>query len=466
MNIANSAGAHDHDFEAALVQNQQVSTNDLLRAKSLCETEGVALDRAILRLGLLDETVVLQLLAKVSGLTFLEDLSGVATDNVVLSQLSEVFCAQNQIIPILDNASETLIVCANPFRPGLRDELTFILESEFTYAISDSFSIRRMLETSTSNLRDKVAVVSDEQKTRDIADVGQGALDGPVIRFVRNTLEDAIKLQASDVHFEAMVDGLRIRLRVNGVLQPQPVDGSLNMANILARVKVLAGLNVSERRLPQDGRIGLKTGGRSVDLRVSSIPTTYGESIVCRILDPDALKFGWKQLGFSTDLASKIMACVQRPHGLFLVTGPTGSGKTTTIYTALSHLNRQDRKILTIEDPVEYNMHGIEQVQVHEEIGMTFSKALRAFLRQDPNIIMVGEIRDPETAEIACRAALVGRMIVATLHTNTPEGAFERLQDLGVPKYILKSVLIGALGQKLIIHEKGPRELEAQLVEF
>jgi general secretion pathway protein E len=253
---------------------------------------------------------------------------------------------------------------------------------------------------------------------------------------------------------------------VNGALTTQPVDGSLNPSSVLARVKVMASLNVSERRKPQDGRIGLMLHGRSIDIRVSTIPTSHGESIACRLLDPKSLKLGWSDLGFTDDVAQSIQGLIEQPHGLFLVTGPTGSGKTTTLYTALAHLNDEKQKILSVEDPVEYDLDGVDQVQVNEAVGMTFSKALRAFLRHDPNVIMIGEIRDEETAEIACRSALVGRLVLSTLHTNSPKEVVTRLQDLGVPKYILDSVLLGALGQKLEPGPDGRRVLQAQLVRF
>jgi general secretion pathway protein E len=214
-------------------------------------------------------------------------------------------------------------------------------------------------------------------------------------------------------------------------------------------------MNISERRLPQDGRIAQVISGRLIDFRVSSIPTQFGESIVCRILDPKSLQRGWKDLGFAQDVSNWIVEKIEQPSGLFLVTGPTGSGKTTTLYTALSHLNAPERKIITVEDPIEYSLPGIEQIQVHEEIGLTFARALRSILRQDPNVIMIGEIRDEETAAMACRAAMVGRMVLSTLHTNSAEGAYNRLMDLGVPRYLIDDVLHGVLAQELAPDHKG-----------
>ena len=289
----------------------------------------------------------------------------------------------------------------------------------------------------------------------------QGEADGPVIRFVSEVFDEAVSSGASDIHFEAQEGGLRIRLRKQGILKIHPIDRSLNTTSVLARVKVMASMNVSERRLPQDGRITSNIAGRKVDFRISSVPTSFGESIVARVLDPKALRLGWEKLGFNSETAKKITDIIEQPSGLFLVTGPTGSGKTTTLYTALAHLNQEGRKIITVEDPIEYNLPGLEQVQVHDEIGMTFARALRSFLRQDPNIIMIGEIRDEETAEIACRAALVGRMVLSTLHTNSPEGAETRLMDLGVPQYIVKDVLRGVLGQRLEVISEDERKLFA-----
>jgi general secretion pathway protein E len=306
--------------------------------------------------------------------------------------------------------------------------------------------------------------------------------DGPVIRFVQEKLTDAVLQGASDVHVECTEDGYAVRFRLNGVLVPQRVDGALDALAVIARLKVMAGVNVAERRLPQDGRLETTIAGRKIDFRFSSLPTHFGESIVARVLDPKALRLGWDRLGFEAEVIARIKAILDRPSGLFLVTGPTGSGKTTTLYTAVGHLNQPKRKIVTVEDPVEYNLRGVQQVQVHEEIGLTFARVLRGVLRHDPNVILIGEIRDAETAEIAVRAAQVGRLVLSTLHTNSAAGALNRLVDLGVPEFLVRDVLRGVLGQELVLTPcpvcggagcktcertgVGGRRLRAELMEY
>ncbi|WP_052272502.1 GspE/PulE family protein [Leisingera sp. ANG-M7] len=431
-----------------------LSEMEVERGRSMAENGGISLDRALLRLGLLEERLLLPELAGALNLPFSLSEDGFELDEAILEELTPEYCNGNVLAPVYDGRGVSRILLSDPANAGLRSELAFHLENRPEFAVAPTRVIRLLL--SSAEVADKTEIETpDEVRQADRERVRQEEADGPVIRFVSEVFNEAVALGASDIHFESQEDGLRIRFRIHGLLRAQSVNRSLNPGSILARVKVMAAMNVSERRLPQDGRITANMAGRKVDFRVSSVPTSFGESIVCRVLDPKALRMGWDQLGFSAEITSHIIRVIEQPSGLFLVTGPTGSGKTTTLYTALSHLNTDDRKILTVEDPVEYNLSGIEQVQVHEEIGMTFAKALRSFLRQDPNVIMIGEIRDQETAEIACRAALVGRMVLSTLHTNSPQGAVTRLVDLGVPEYIVRDVLRGVLGQRLEVSSSG-----------
>lgn len=435
----------------------------LERGQALARSKGLTLDRALLRLGLLEEELLLPELALVLDLPFSSSDEGLRLDLERLREFSAGYCSNNALAPVLTSAGEPRLLLSDPGNAALVAELRFYAEESPEFTVAPLRLIRALL-SQTDRASAEADKPSDEQRQVDQQTLAREEADGPVIRFVAECFNAAVSQGASDIHIESQEGGLRIRLRVDGVLQSYPVNASLNPRSILARVKVLAAMNVSERRLPQDGRITLTLGGRKVDFRVSSIPSSFGEGIVCRVLDPKALRIGWDQLGFSPEITRQIIAAVEQPSGLFLVTGPTGSGKTTTLYTALAHLNREDRKILTVEDPVEYNLAGVEQVQVHEEIGMGFARALRAFLRQDPNVIMIGEIRDQETAEIACRAALVGRMVLSTLHTNSPEGAVTRLVDLGVPEYIVRDVLRGVLGQRLEIDPARGRRLQAEFV--
>src|SRR6266567_3795591 len=277
------------------------------------------------------------------------------------------------------------------------------------------------------------------------------ASEAPVIRLVNLIISRAIESRASDIHIEPFEKELRLRYRVDGVLQNMDPPPNALRAAIISRIKLMAKLNIAERRLPQDGRIKLKVLGKEIDLRVSTLPTMYGESVVMRILDrSNSSLIDLRRLGFPDDLYEKICQMTSKPHGIFLVTGPTGSGKSTTLYSALKRINIPDRKIITIEDPVEYQMDGINQIQVNPQIGLTFAAGLRHIVRQDPDIIMVGEIRDLETAEIAMRAALTGHLVFSTLHTNDAPSAITRLSDMGVENYLITSSLVSVLAQRLV----------------
>ncbi len=458
-------GKMERLLEQKLVEAKALDAAAISRAKALAIKEQLSLDRAILKLGLLEEDLLLPHLAEALSLPHMASLSEYVLDKKRLTALTAPYCQSKAIAPIQTVEGEAVLLVSDPSNHALAKELAFYLDGPLQLVVAPTRVIRALIATAVNAGEKEHEETSEERLKADQDLLRQGEADGPVIRFVSEVFDEAVSSGASDIHFEAQEDGLRIRLRRHGVLLPLPVDRSLNATSILARVKVMASMNVSERRLPQDGRITSNIAGRKVDFRVSSVPTSFGESIVARVLDPKALRLGWDKLGFDPTTTGKITEIIEQPSGLFLVTGPTGSGKTTTLYTALAHLNQEGRKILTVEDPIEYNLPGVEQVQVHEEIGMTFAKALRSFLRQDPNIIMVGEIRDEETAEIACRAALVGRMVLSTLHTNSPEGAITRLMDLGVPEYIVKNVLRGVLGQSLEIIDGQTRRLSARLVQ-
>lgn len=465
MTTSNIEGGVSSGLENSLLRAGVATQEGIGRAKALSRDGKISFDRALLKLGLVEEATLLPLLAASMKLRFFGVDSEIDLDFECLNKLGLTYCQANLLVPVLSSAEGRLVLTADPAKSEVLHELRFYLGGEFELGVAPTQIIRSRLATVDAEEEADQEGTSERLKA-DRATLESLEVDGPVIRFVAEVLESAVASGASDIHFEALEDRLRIRERIHGVLIERSVAAALAVSAVLARVKVMAGMNVSERRLPQDGRISINLGGRKVDFRVSTVPTIFGESIVCRILDPRALRLGWERLGFEDALSKKISRIVAQPNGLFLVTGPTGSGKTTTLYTILSQLNNEKRKILTVEDPIEYSLPGIEQVQVHEEIGMTFPRALRSFLRQDPNIIMVGEIRDQETAEIACRAALVGRMVLSTLHTNSPEGAMTRLLDLGVPEYIAKEVLRGVLGQRLEVVDGAERRLVAHLVEF
>ncbi len=276
------------------------------------------------------------------------------------------------------------------------------------------------------------------------------ASEAPVIKLVNLLFSQAVELGASDIHIEPFEGDLHIRFRVDGVLQDQESPPKRLQSAIISRIKILARLNIAEHRLPQDGRIRLRLMGKKIDVRVSTVPTMHGESVVMRLLDQTSMFIGLEDLGFPPDNFATFNRLILHPHGMILVTGPTGSGKTTTLYAALDKINGPDKKILTLEDPVEYQLKGVNQIQVNTKIGLTFSSGLRAFVRQDPDVIMVGEIRDKETAEIAIQSALTGHLVFSTVHTNDAVGAITRLQDMGVENYLIASCLDGVLAQRLV----------------
>lgn len=433
------------DLARLLAERSALPAADLTRAQDQAEVEGISLHRLLIDRGLAEEEVVLPALAAALGVPFAADpWSCAPPDRDAILRLTLPFLRSRAAVPLLSPAGAQTVLMADPSDAALVEELAFHLDRPVAPQGATLRTIRALLADAPADLPAAIAALPTEPVQGD---------DGPVIRFVAETLAEAVAAGASDIHFEALPSGLAIRRRINGLLGPMNTDPAIPAATVFARLKVMARANVAERRLPQDARFSGTFSGRRIDFRLSSLPTQNGESIVLRVLDPQALRLGWDRLGFAPDMVTRITTAIERPSGLFLVTGPTGSGKTTTLYTALQHLNSNRRKIVTVEDPVEYSLPGVQQVQVQEDIGLTFARVLRSILRHDPNVIMVGEIRDPETAEIACRAAQVGRMVLSTLHTRDARGARTRLVDLGVPDYIVGDVLRGVLAQNLALSD-------------
>jgi general secretion pathway protein E len=298
--------------------------------------------------------------------------------------------------------------------------------------------------TIVENLDGSAAEEDDVEHLRDLAS------EAPVIRLVNLILQRAVEQRASDVHIEPFENRLKVRYRIDGVLHEVEAPPSSSTAAVISRVKIMARLNIAERRLPQDGRIQLRVQGKELDLRVSTVPTSFGESVVMRILDRESVVFDFASLGFTDSFQQRFVDVLEKPHGILLVTGPTGSGKTTTLYGSLLKLNDSSRNIMTVEDPIEYYLDGVGQTQVNTRVDMTFARGLRAILRQDPDVVMVGEIRDLETAEIAVQASLTGHLVLSTLHTNSAAGAVARLRDMGVEPFLLASSLIGVFAQRLV----------------
>jgi general secretion pathway protein E len=442
--------AHNAALAARLLEQGDADEATIGRATTAAGREGARLEQMLMRLGLVEEDHLLDALCHILRVSRV-DPAHADHDRPRIEQLTLPYLSANLVLPMRD-AHGPALVLADPGNHALRHELAFLLNGPIRILAASSGQIRAALlppDDATHSVSPGDVIARDTEQLR------KTSADGPVIKFVQDMLATAVLKGASDLHVESIETGLTLRFRLNGVLVPQPVDRSLPAAAILSRLKVMADVNVAERRLPQDGRLQTMIAGRSIDFRFSSLPTQWGESIAVRVLDPKALRLGWDRLGFDPPIVSRLKTVIESPSGLFLVTGPTGSGKTTTLYTALSHLNSVSRKIITVEDPIEYDLLGVQQIQVHDEIGLSFARVLRSILRHDPNVILIGEIRDQETAAIAVRAAQVGRMVLSTLHTNSAAGAVNRLADLGVPDYLVRDVLRGVLAQELLLSPCG-----------
>jgi len=360
------------------------------------------------------------------------------------------------VVPVADEAGKLTLLAKDPFNYAAVNELTFILKRDIELAVADPEQveagvIRSYGEAAATSMDDLLGEFDQvEGGAATDEDVANQASQAPIIRFVDLVLQEAVKAKASDIHFEPFEDQFRIRYRIDGSLYEMAPPPKNLASAVIARVKVLSALNIAERRVPQDGRIKTTIGGRAIDLRVSTLPTQFGESVVLRILDKTVVNLSLDALSMQDDIKEGIRAMVGRPNGIFIVTGPTGSGKTTTLYSALREVNTEDVKILTAEDPVEYEVEGIMQVPINHQVGLTFAAALRSFLRQDPDTIMVGEIRDLETAQIAVQASLTGHVVLSTLHTNDAPGAVTRLIDMGLEPFLISASLEGVLAQRLL----------------
>ncbi|MEK7404905.1 MAG: type II secretion system ATPase GspE [Acidobacteriota bacterium] len=433
-----------------LIARGLISPEDLDRALEIQKERGEKIGKILADLGFVAMRDVLAALSEQLGVPLVA-LEGPPPVTPETEGLAARFMRQCRFIPVAQHGSTLTIAMADPLDfetvsavggfTGLNVEPVLAAEQEILDAIEKHYgeSARETPEV------DGAAAEEDLEHLRDMAS------EAPVIRLVNAMIGQAIEKRASDIHIEPFEKEFRVRYRVDGVLYNQEPPPRELKAAIISRVKLMARLNIAERRLPQDGRIKIKVLGREVDLRVSSLPTLYGESVVMRLLDRSAGGFyDLGRLGFDEFMLSRMEHYTSLPHGIFLVTGPTGSGKSTTLYSALRRINQPDKKIITIEDPVEYQMDGINQIHVNPQIGLTFASGLRHIVRQDPDVIMVGEIRDRETADIAIRSALTGHFVYSTLHTNDAPSAITRLTDMGVENYLLSSTLVAILAQRLV----------------
>ena len=435
-----------------LIQRRLLEQDDLDRALELQKERGDKLGKILIDLGFIASRDLLAALSEQLGvpLATVDQPPPVAPE---IDGLSPRFMRQCRFIPIRVEDSTIAVAMADPLDfetiaavrgfSGLKVATALAPEQEILDAI-DKYYGEAEKQTTDSE-------IESTQAGEDLEHLRDMASEAPVIRLVNAMIAQAVEKRASDIHIEPFEKEFRIRYRIDGVLFNQEQPPREMKAAIVSRLKLMAKLNIAERRLPQDGRIKIKTLGREVDLRVSTLPTLYGESVVMRLLDRSAGDFyDLRRLGFDTHFLARMEYFTSLPHGIFLVTGPTGSGKSTTLYSALKRINIPDKKIITIEDPVEYQMDGINQIHVNPQIGLTFAAGLRHIVRQDPDVIMVGEIRDRETADIAIRAALTGHMVFSTLHTNDAPSAITRLTDMGVENYLITSSLVSVLAQRLV----------------
>lgn len=410
---------------------------------------------------LITEAQYLGALATFLNLAFLEKVEDLDIDDELVSGLPINFAKQNRLLPLerLDGGL-VRVACSDPTAMGALDDLSVILEAPLEIVLAPSeqlvLAINSVYDRGTAHAAAAMEEMSDEDMDTFAMDIEEAVdlLDAedeaPIIRLVNSLLSQASKEHASDIHIEPGERDLVVRFRIDGILYEKIRPPKKLQASITSRIKIQAGLNIAEKRLPQDGRIRIKLAGKDIDIRVATAPTSYGERITMRLLDRSAVLIDLQDLGFSPENNSMMSSLITKSHGIILVTGPTGSGKTTSLYACLNEINRPDLNILTIEDPVEYQLQGISQTQVSPKIDLSFASGLRSFLRHDPDVIMVGEIRDLETAEIAIQAALTGHLVLSTIHTNDAAGAVTRLVDMGVEPFLVASSMIGILAQRLV----------------
>jgi general secretion pathway protein E len=435
-----------------LIERGKIAPDELERALELQRERGDKLGKIMVDMGLIAQRDMLAALSEQLGIPL------VAVDQPPPSApeiegLSHRFLSQCRAFPLALADSTLTVAMADPLDFETVAAIRSFSGFEVRTALAPEQEIVEAIDRHYGQSDGEAAIGEgdDEQATADLEHLRDMASEAPVIRLVNAMIAQAIEKRASDIHIEPFEKEFRIRFRVDGVLFNQDTPPRELKAAIISRLKLMAKLNIAERRLPQDGRIKIKILGREVDLRVSTLPTLYGESVVMRLLDRSAGDFyDLRRLGFDDRMLARMEHFTSLPHGIFLVTGPTGSGKSTTLYSALKRINLPDKKIITIEDPVEYQMDGINQVHVNPQIGLTFAAGLRHIVRQDPDVIMVGEIRDRETADIAIRAALTGHLVFSTLHTNDAPSAITRLTDMGVENYLITSSLVAVLAQRLV----------------
>jgi type IV pilus assembly protein PilB len=451
--------AHSPAIYEFLKEQRLVETAQLDELNEEHKATGKPLADVVVDLGLVEKYELLRRIAEHLGYDFVGELP-VQFPGEAIAAVTGKLARDYGVMPLNADEQNIDLLVTDPFNPQAVDDLTFALDRNVRLFFADPDKVEVQIKQHYGEDEDSIDDLLKEISTENLGaaegrelserDIEAMAEQTPIIKFVNLVLGQAIRDKASDVHFEPFEHEFKIRYRIDGALYEMAPPPKQLALPIISRIKVLANLNIAERRIPQDGRIKIVIGGRAVDLRVSTLPTQFGESVVLRVLDQSAVQLDITQLGMPDDVFNGIQEIVRRPNGIFIVTGPTGSGKTTTLYSGMRIINTVDLKLLTAEDPVEYEIEGIMQVPVNPLVGLTFASALRSFLRQDPDVIMVGEIRDLETAQIAIQASLTGHLVLSTLHTNDAAGAVTRLIDMGVESFLIASTLEAVLAQRLV----------------
>ena len=447
------------DYLKKLVREGTISKEQLREAEGLATSLGITVDDSLIRLGYISAGEIGQLQASQFGYEFV-DLAAMEIPQSVIALIPESVARENIVIPIAMVDERLRVAMSNALDLDVIDKLRFMTNREIDpvvapkeeiqtavnrhYGGSETESVDSMLMEFTETAIDFTETEAPTSKAEEAEE------SAPVVRLVNLIISEAVNMRASDIHIEPFEDRIRVRYRIDGLLIERDSPPKRLLAALTSRLKIMARMDIAEKRRPQDGRIKTRTGGKDFDLRVSILPTKFGQAVVLRILDRDNIKVGIRNLGFGEENYRKFQTIIRRPNGIFLVTGPTGSGKTTTLYSALGELNRPDKKIITAEDPVEYYLPGINQVEVRHDIGLDFARIIRAMLRQAPNVILVGEIRDAETAEMAIQASLTGHLVFSTLHTNDAPSSITRLIDMGVEPFLVASSIMAILAQRLV----------------
>ncbi|MEW6742415.1 MAG: GspE/PulE family protein [Planctomycetota bacterium] len=427
-----------------LIEAGLITEEGLHRALNHQKSRKIRIGEAVVALGLADEAAVFRVLARQASLPFI-DLSKGQIGADIIAMVPRAVVEENRLLPLMLRRDKLVVAVDDPAAVFALDNLRFVLGRELTPALAAPRAFKEALH------RYYQLGVAEEAAGRTAGSPsGRESDDAPIIRMVQRMVDDAVERRASDIHVEPFVDRLRIRYRIDGELAEMASHPLHLHGPLLSRLKIMAAMDIAERRKPQDGRINVTSHGKTLDIRASVLPSNHGESMVMRILDREEGLVSLERLGFSSDDLERFARIIKRPNGIILVTGPTGSGKTTTLYAALKELNKPNVKIITAEDPVEYHIGGINQVQVRHSIGLTFARILRAMLRQAPNIILVGEIRDRETAEIAIQAALTGHLVFSTLHTNDAPSALARLLDMGAKPFLVSASIAAVMAQRLV----------------